>query len=249
MDSVIYHLSNMPLAGSLGYLLLVNGLNKVMSSRETAVAVPKPVLVAYNAAQVAINAYVAYAIAVATGGRVWGLGLSDTPALRYAVWLHYLCKVRAYFACQEQAEPLLRSWPLLWNTADSRLRVQYLDMVDTLIIVLRKKSEQLSFLHLWHHSTIVVVWGWVVGTWPADSGSSVYGYGAWINACVHVVMCAPSPSSPCSLPCSASELTLPQHPAHAEQKPTSIPPAMQVLLLWRVCNGCQDPNAPQEDGK
>eukprot|EP00308_Calcidiscus_leptoporus_P009339 CAMPEP_0119356532 /NCGR_PEP_ID=MMETSP1334-20130426/5109_1 /TAXON_ID=127549 /ORGANISM="Calcidiscus leptoporus, Strain RCC1130" /LENGTH=243 /DNA_ID=CAMNT_0007370591 /DNA_START=140 /DNA_END=871 /DNA_ORIENTATION=+ len=69
---------------------------------------------------------------------------------------------------------------------------KYLDMIDTIIIVLRKKSAQLSFLHLWHHSTIVVVWGWVVNTWPTaeQKGSAVYAYGAWINSCVHVIMYA-----------------------------------------------------------
>ena len=109
----------------------------------------------YNLVQVAINVYVAYAIAHAVGGWVFGLGVRDTPAVRHGVYLHYLCK--------------------------------YLDMLDTVIIVLRKKREQLSFLHLYHHSSIVVVWGWVVHTWPADA-SAVYCYGAWINACVHVVM-------------------------------------------------------------
>ena len=63
---------------------------------------------------------------------------------------------------------------------------------DTLIIVLRKKSEQLSFLHLWHHFSILIVWGWVVNTWPSGSegGSAAYAYGAWINSCIHVIMYA-----------------------------------------------------------
>jgi len=155
VDSLVYHTSNMPLVGSLGYLLCVEYLRKAMDKREP-IAVAKPLLVLYNAAQVVINAYVAYALFAATGGAVWGMGMSDTPAVRYGVWLHYLCK--------------------------------YLDMIDTLIIVLRKKSEQCSFLHLWHHSTIVIVWGWVVNTWPAENSSAVYAYGAWINACVHVIM-------------------------------------------------------------
>ena len=110
---------------------------------------------AKNVVQVVVNAYVAYAIAHAVGGWVFGLGVRESPAVRHGVYLHYLCK--------------------------------YLDMLDTVIIVLRKKREQLSFLHLYHHSSIVVVWGWVVHTWPADA-SAVYCYGAWINACVHVVM-------------------------------------------------------------
>lgn len=65
---------------------------------------------------------------------------------------------------------------------------QYLDFTDTLIIILRKKSEQLSFLHLWHHSTIAIVWGWVVNTWPTENSSAAYAYGAWINSCIHVIM-------------------------------------------------------------
>ena len=157
-ETLVYHLTNMPIAGSLGYLLMVEYLRQAMDKRAKPVAIPKPVLVLYNVVQVLINFYVAYDIAVATGGRVWGLGLADTPAVRYGVWLHYLCK--------------------------------YLDMLDTLIIVLRKKSEQLSFLHLWHHSTIVVVWGWVVNTWPTQNSSSAYAYGAWINSCIHVIMYA-----------------------------------------------------------
>jgi len=129
----------------------------LMSNRK-AMTIPKSVLVLYNAAQVIINAYVAYKIAEPLGGRVWGIGLKDTPAVRYGVYLHMLCK--------------------------------YLDFTDTLIILLRKKSEQLSFLHLWHHATILLVWGWVVSTWPTaeENGSAAYAYGAWINSIVHVIM-------------------------------------------------------------
>jgi len=157
LEALTYHLSNMPLAGSIGYLAVIYLLHSFMSSRN-AVQIPKAVMVLYNVVQVVINGYVAYAIAAANSGWVFGIGLRDSPALRYGVWLHYLCK--------------------------------YLDMVDTAIIAMRKKSDQLSFLHLYHHATIVVVWGWVVNTWPTadENGSGAYAYGAWINACVHVVM-------------------------------------------------------------
>jgi len=156
MDAVYYHVSNMPLVGSVGYLASVQLIHKAMSARESPVAIGKPVLVLYNFVQVVINAYVAYAIFAAMSGRVWGMDMADTPAVRHGVYLHYLCK--------------------------------YMDFLDTLIILLRKKSEQLSFLHLWHHSTIAIVWGWVVNTWPTEGSSAVYAYGAWINSCVHVVM-------------------------------------------------------------
>ena len=157
LETLTYHLSSMPLAGASTYLACVWGLHKLMAPRK-ALAIPRPVLVLYNAAQVLINLYVAYMIAAPLGGAVWGIGHKDSPAVRYGVYLHMLCK--------------------------------YLDYADTLIIVLRKKSEQLSFLHLWHHATILIVWGWVVNTWPTaeEGGSAAYAYGAWVNSCVHVVM-------------------------------------------------------------
>jgi hypothetical protein len=157
LDTLTYHLTNMPIAAGVSYVLGVWLVFEAMSKRK-AVAIPKPVMVVYNFAQVLINGYVAYAIAAPLGMRVWGIGLVDSPAVRYGVWLHYLCK--------------------------------YLDFTDTLIIVLRKKDEQLSFLHVWHHATIVIVWGWVVNTWPKaeEGGSAAYAYGAWINSIIHVIM-------------------------------------------------------------
>ena len=104
-----------------------------------------------------LNAYVAYKIAFPLEGRVWGIGQLDSPTIRHAVFLHYLCK--------------------------------YVDFLDTVIIVLRKKTDQLSFLHLYHHATVGLVWGWVINTWPTG-GSAAYTYGAWINSCIHVIMYA-----------------------------------------------------------
>eukprot|EP00908_Phaeocystis_cordata_P025689 Transcript_8160.p1 GENE.Transcript_8160~~Transcript_8160.p1 ORF type:complete len:297 (+),score=105.89 Transcript_8160:2-892(+) len=156
LADVKFHISSAPFSGGLGYLAVVLALHRAMAHRKTPVSIPKGVLVLYNVVQVVVNAYVAYVIAHAVGGWVFGLGVRESPAVRHGVYLHYLCK--------------------------------YLDMFDTVIIALRKKSEQLSFLHLYHHSTIVVVWGWVVHTWPAEGSSAVYSYGAWINSVVHVVM-------------------------------------------------------------
>ena len=214
MDMLVYHVSNMPLVGSLGYLLAVYTIHKAMSSRAAPVTIAKPILVLYNFVQVAINLYVAYDIAMALGGRVWGLGLKDTTAVRYGVWLHYLCKVclppmslqLLPAGARHLGKPALTTFAPV--APIPRGAAQYLDMFDTLIIVLRKKSEQLSFLHLWHHSTIVVVWGWVVNTWPAENSSAAYAYGAWVNSCVHVIMCVhippPAPGTPVSEGRSAS---------------------------------------------
>lgn len=62
---------------------------------------------------------------------------------------------------------------------------KYLDWFDTLWIVLNKKRAQLSFLHIYHHATIVSVWGLLL---QHGVGSGSARYGAWINSLTHVIM-------------------------------------------------------------
>lgn len=62
---------------------------------------------------------------------------------------------------------------------------KYLDWCDTLFIVLNKKRSQLSFLHVFHHGTIVAVWGMLL---HSGVGSGGVRYGAWINSLTHVIM-------------------------------------------------------------
>jgi len=62
---------------------------------------------------------------------------------------------------------------------------KYLDWCDTLWIVLNKKRSQLSFLHIFHHGTIVGVWGMLL---HAGVGSGGVRYGALINSLTHVIM-------------------------------------------------------------
>ncbi len=63
---------------------------------------------------------------------------------------------------------------------------KYLDFIDTVFIILRGKSkEQLSFLHLYHHSTIPIVWWYLLYT---NYGNGTASFGALINSMVHLVM-------------------------------------------------------------
>jgi elongation of very long chain fatty acids protein 4 len=66
---------------------------------------------------------------------------------------------------------------------------KFVDFIDTFIIIARRRTRQLSFLHIYHHSTVVVIWGWVVSTWP-ENGPAAYMYGAWVNSWIHVIMYA-----------------------------------------------------------
>ncbi|XP_077994822.1 very long chain fatty acid elongase 4-like [Glandiceps talaboti] len=59
-----------------------------------------------------------------------------------------------------------------------------LEMLDTVFFILRKKNNQLSFLHVYHHSTMFLLW-WIGVRWVAGGQSTV---GASINCFVHIIM-------------------------------------------------------------
>lgn len=63
--------------------------------------------------------------------------------------------------------------------------IKYLDMFDTYFMVLRKKEEQLSFLHIYHHLTIGMIWGLLLHHGVANGTAF---FGAWINSCIHALM-------------------------------------------------------------
>lgn len=62
---------------------------------------------------------------------------------------------------------------------------KFLDMFDTYFMVLRKKEEQLSFLHVYHHLTIGFIWGLLLHHGVANGTAF---FGAWINSSVHALM-------------------------------------------------------------
>jgi len=64
---------------------------------------------------------------------------------------------------------------------------KFLDWFDTLWIVLKRNREQLSFLHVFHHASIPMVWGYLL---HCDVGSGTCRYGACVNSLTHVVMYA-----------------------------------------------------------
>eukprot|EP00128_Syssomonas_multiformis_P008796 Colp12_sorted_trinity150504_noHs@1930 len=60
---------------------------------------------------------------------------------------------------------------------------KYLDIIDTVIIVIHKKEDQLSFLHYYHHLSIIWCW-WAVLIWREPDAY----LGALLNSVVHAVM-------------------------------------------------------------
>ena len=61
---------------------------------------------------------------------------------------------------------------------------KYVELLDTLFMVLRKKNNQISFLHCYHH--ILLLWAWFI-VCKFHPGGDVY-FGALVNSFIHVIM-------------------------------------------------------------
>ena len=169
-DSCDPRTKNFPLIGSgpwptifvvLLYLLFVLCVGpKIMKNREP-FQLRAPMFV-YNTATVVINLYFMYeSYQWLEGGRQlydfkWPDGEDWSERTMAHIWSFYL----------------------YWL-------IKFLDMADTIFFVLRKKYSQITFLHLYHH-TVVVVLGWLFiwNRWGAPSISLF----AFLNSIEHVVM-------------------------------------------------------------
>jgi len=60
-----------------------------------------------------------------------------------------------------------------------------LDFCDSIFMILRRKQRQLSFLHIYHHSTIIMCWGIVLNS---GFGGGTAAWGAMANSFIHMVM-------------------------------------------------------------
>uniref|UniRef100_A0A1B0G677 Elongation of very long chain fatty acids protein n=1 Tax=Glossina morsitans morsitans TaxID=37546 RepID=A0A1B0G677_GLOMM len=59
------------------------------------------------------------------------------------------------------------------------------DLLDTMFMVLRKKNHQITFLHVYHHSAMIVI-SWVAFKYMGVTEE--HGVVMWLNAAVHVIM-------------------------------------------------------------
>jgi hypothetical protein len=76
---------------------------------------------------------------------------------------------------------------IIQNATFDHYLTKYLDLFDTLFITLSKNTRQLSFLHVYHHVSIVVIWDLLVSH---NVNDGTIGTPALVNSFVHTVMYA-----------------------------------------------------------
>nr|XP_055023619.1 elongation of very long chain fatty acids protein 7a [Misgurnus anguillicaudatus] len=120
----------------------------------------KRVLVVYNFSVVAYSLYMCYEF-VMSG---WGTGYS------------FHCDLVDYSQSPQAMRMAWTCWLYYFS--------KFIEMLDTVFFVLRKKHSQVTFLHVFHHSIMPFTWWFGVRFSPGGSGT----FHGLLNCIVHVIM-------------------------------------------------------------
>lgn len=118
-------------------------------------------MIIYNLSMVLVNAYIVYEFMMSGWATTftWRCDLIDTSS-------------------SPQALRMIRvSWLFYIS--------KYVELLDTVFFVLRKKQGQITFLHVFHHSFMPWSWWWGITLTPAGGMGTFH---AMVNAGVHVIM-------------------------------------------------------------
>ncbi|KAJ8299317.1 hypothetical protein KUTeg_023377 [Tegillarca granosa] len=141
------------------YVMFVYGGQKWMKSRPAFDL--KNVMMIYNFCLVLLNAYICYEFVMTT---LLNPGFS------------LICQPMDYTLDYTS----VRFAKVCWLFYFSKL----IELLDTVFFVLRKKNNQISFLHVYHHTTMPLLW-WV-GVRFVPGGEAYFS--ASINSFIHVLM-------------------------------------------------------------
>ncbi len=150
----------LPACATSGYLLFCLLGPRVMASREA--MDPKGFMLAYNAYQTVFNV------------GVLGLFIHEIIALKQPMWGSKLP-----WSDNRTFKLLLGVW-FHYNN-------KYLELLDTVFMVVRKKTKQLSFLHVYHHALLIWAWWFVCHLMARNDCADAY-FGAACNSFIHIVM-------------------------------------------------------------
>ncbi|KAK4298474.1 hypothetical protein Pmani_029185 [Petrolisthes manimaculis] len=140
------------------YLAMVKIGPKIMATRPAfQFRIP---LIIYNLAMMMLNLYIGVELSIVS------------VRLRYS----WFCQPVDYSKNPDE----MRIAAALWWYYISKL----VEFTDTFFFIVRKKTNQLTFLHIYHHSTMFFLW-WIGVKWVAGGSSFL---AAMMNSYVHVIM-------------------------------------------------------------
>ncbi|GIY48403.1 elongation of very long chain fatty acids protein 4 [Caerostris darwini] len=146
----------------ISYVLFVTWIGPAMMKKRKAFDL-RIIMVAYDITEVLINGYIAY--------RLFGL-------IRQHRYLYCLAKNNPSYSSVVESI-IIFGWSVFLN--------KMVELLDTIFFVLRKKQEQITFLHVAHHSSICIL-SWILVRNPHQLGGFYIAVGIAINAVVHCVM-------------------------------------------------------------
>lgn len=151
------------LKANLVYLLVTFCLYKYMKQRKTGLndSILKRIIFYYNAICVGLAGYVVYAI------------------INYKVFIDagsYVCNISAKPNTSETQYIAFVFWIFYAQ--------KFWEFMDTWFFLLRRSFRQVTFLHIFHHSSITFVVGSIL---PFDYSGDMF-LPIFLNACVHVLM-------------------------------------------------------------
>lgn len=148
-----------PVAFVVTYLFLIWMLPRVMKNKEPFQLTS--LLLIYNAAMVLLNFYITIE------------AFLSSAAAGYS----YSCqKFSMSFNPRE-----LRVTSVLWWFYFSK----FVELLDTIFFLLRKKNNQVSFLHVYHHTSMVCLW-WIGIKWVPNGQAFFQCHGQCYGACHYV---------------------------------------------------------------
>lgn len=147
-----------PICFSIGYLIMVYVGPKLMKDREPFDI--KPYMFTYNLYQCVLNIWFVLAVAHEL----------YTNDLFTGIWGNY----------PDNSIRGFRISFLVWVHYNNK----YVELLDTVFMILRKKNNQISFLHCYHH--VMLIWAWFLVCKVEAGGDSFFG--ATVNSFIHVIM-------------------------------------------------------------
>lgn len=138
------------------YIVICMGA--VKNNNKPVTLLVQPSLLVYNVFNIALNAYIAKELWETSRGYSW------------------ICQPVNYGTDENSVRVASALW---WYYISKAI-----EFLDSMFFILRGKLSQLTFLHIYHHSSMFCLW-WI-GVKYVAGGSAVFG--AMINACVHILM-------------------------------------------------------------